>query len=196
MVYGCKQASKQTYTSMCAMWGLLRLAPITYTPPSSVLWCTTVFSYSPVMWMWPKQIRWECSTNCNLPSQPTNTTFFSRGTYSIWCHLLTFCYPYTCRLPYCGNNRVDTGLQKSIQHLDFLHPLTFAHQWMEAVAHKICNFTKPFPMGRSGTETELRHSQCVYLLERAWASPTLAGLHCTTRVYVCLRPYTVNFKCT
>ena len=26
------------------------------------------------------------------------------------------------------------------------------------------------------------------------ASPTLVGLHCKMRVYVCLRPYIVNFK--
>ena len=36
------------------------------------------------------------------------------------------------------------------------------------------------------------------LLGRAWASPTVAGLHCAdVCVYdrPCLRPYTINFKC-
>ena len=41
---------------------------------------------------------------------------------------------------------------------------------------------------------EVHRSWLVYLLGRAWASPTLAELHFKTRVYVCSWPYTKNLN--
>ena len=101
-----------------------------------------------------------------------------------------------------GNAKVVYGTYKGLDYMmvwigHYRIDLDSCNLQAHAISMEINRFSSNF----SHSASHHRQSEGISIfyswssLGRAWASPTLAGLHCKTRVYVCLRPYTVNFKC-